>query len=119
MISKKNVIYRFLCIWWVLITMAPRSNRYLVHIITIFFFFFPFGICFSSGCGSFLMFQVPWNADSPPGPRAQVSALAEVRGKCSGGSKLNVPSGRHSEYVEPSRPLETHVRVKRISDGSC
>ena len=26
MISKKIVIYRFLCIWWVLITMAPRNR---------------------------------------------------------------------------------------------
>ena len=26
MISKKSVIYRFLCIWWVLITMAPRNS---------------------------------------------------------------------------------------------
>ena len=31
MISKKSVIYRFLCIWWVLITMAPR-NSLLVHL---------------------------------------------------------------------------------------
>ena len=37
------------------------------------------------------------------------------------------PSGRRSEHVEPSRPLETHVQVefprahvqvKRMSDGS-
>ena len=26
MISKKSVIYRFLCIWWVLIIMAPRNS---------------------------------------------------------------------------------------------
>ena len=26
MISKKSVIYRFLCIWWVMITMAPRNT---------------------------------------------------------------------------------------------
>ena len=25
MISKKSVIYRFLCIWWVLINMPPRN----------------------------------------------------------------------------------------------
>ena len=30
MISKKSVIYRFLCIWWVLINMAPR-NRCMLH----------------------------------------------------------------------------------------
>ena len=27
MISKKSVIYRFLCIWWVLIIMPPRNRR--------------------------------------------------------------------------------------------
>ena len=26
MIGKKSVIYRFLCIWWVLINMAPRNS---------------------------------------------------------------------------------------------
>ena len=55
----------------------------------------------------------------PRGPSAQVWALAEVRGTCSGGSKSHVPSGRHSEDVEPSRPLETHGQVKRMSDCSC
>ena len=28
MISKKSVIYRFLCIWWVLNTMAPCNSRF-------------------------------------------------------------------------------------------
>ena len=50
---------------------------------------------------------------------AQVWALAEVRGTCSGGSKSQVPTGRYSEHVGPSRPLQTHVQVKRMSDGSC
>ena len=31
---------------------------------------------------------------------AQVWALAEVRGTCSGGSKSHVTTGRHSEHVE-------------------
>ena len=31
--------------------------------------------------------------------------------------KVAVPSGRHSGHVEPSRPLQTHVQVKRMSDG--
>ena len=26
MMSKKSLIYRFLCTWWVLITMAPRIS---------------------------------------------------------------------------------------------
>ena len=36
-----------------------------------------------------------------------------------GGSKSHIPTGRHSEHVGPSRPLQTHVQVKRMSDGSC
>ena len=77
--------------------------------------FGPSAFFFSSGCGSFLVLSAPWHAGSPPEPRAQVWALAEVRGTCSGGSKSHVRSGRHSEHVEPSRPL--HVQVKRMSDG--
>ena len=43
----------------------------------------------------------------PPGPRTQVWALAEVRGTSSGGAKWYVCSGRDSEHVEPSRPMQT------------
>ena len=42
---------------------------------------------------------------------ARVWALAEVRGTCSGGSKSQVTTGRHSERVKPSRPMQTHVQV--------
>ena len=35
------------------------------------------------------------------------------------GSKWQVPSGRDSEHVEPSRPLQTHIQVKIVSDVSC
>ena len=66
-------------------------------------FFWPFGIFCSSGRRSFLVLSAPWHAGSPPGPRAQVWALAEVRGTCSGGPKWQVPSGNDSEHVEPSR----------------
>ena len=81
-----------------------------------------------SGRGSFVVLSAPWHAGSPPGPRAQVWTLAEVRGTCSGGSKWQVPSGRDSEHVEPSRPMQTYVRntcdtfytwVKKMSDDSC
>ena len=50
--------------------------------------------------------------------RAHVWALADIRGTGSGGSKSHVPTGRRSEHVGPSRPLQTHVRVKRMSDGT-
>ena len=82
-------------------------------------FLWPVGVCLSPGRGSFLVLSAPWHAGSPPGPRTQVWALAEVRGTCSGGSKSHVRSGRDSEYVEPSRPLQTHVQVERMSDVSC
>ena len=81
-------------------------------------FFWPFGISFSSGRGSFLVLSAPWHAGSPPGPRTQVWALAEVRGTCSGGSKWEIRSGRDSEHVDPSRCMQTHVQVKRMSDVS-
>ena len=78
-------------------------------------FFRPFGIFFSSGRGSFLVLSAPWHAGSPPGPRTQVWALAEVRATCSGGSKSQVRLGRDSEHVEPSRLLQTHVQGKRMT----
>ena len=93
----------------------PKGN--LVHIYKC--VFWTFGFLFSSGRGSFLVLSAPWHAGSPPGPRTQVWALAEVRGTCCGGSKWHGRSGRDSEHVEPSRPLKTHVQVKRMSDGSC
>ena len=82
-------------------------------------FFGPSAFFFSSGRGSFLVLSAPWHVGSPPGPRTQVLALAEVRGTCSGGSKSPARSGRDSEHVEPSRPPQTHVQVKRMSDVSC
>ena len=82
-------------------------------------FFWHFAIFFSSGRGSFFVLSAPWRAGRPPGPRAHVWALAEVRGTCSGGSKWQVPSGRDSKHVEPSRCIQTQEQVKIMSDGSC
>ena len=48
-----------------------------------------------------------------PNTTAQVWTLAEVRGTCSGGSKSHVTTGRHSEHIEPFRPMQTHVQVKK------
>ena len=50
---------------------------------------------------------------------AKKGALAEVRGMCSGGSKSKVTTGRPSEHVEPSRSMQTHVQVNKMSDRSC
>ena len=58
------------------------------------------------------MFSAPWHAGSPPRYRAQVWALAEVRGMCSGGSNWQVPTGSDSEHVEPSRPSKPTYRLK-------
>ena len=48
-----------------------------------------------------------------------VYLVAEVRGTCSGGSKSKVNTGRPSEHVEPSRSIQTHVQVNKMSDRSC
>ena len=73
----------------------------------------------SSGLGSFLVLTAPWHAGSPPGHHGASLALAEVRSTCSGGSKWQVPTGSDSEHVELSRPMQTHVQIKIMSDGSC
>ena len=86
-----------------------------MYYIDINLFFWPSGIVFASGRGSFLVLSAPWHARSPPGPLTQVWALAEVRGTWSGGSKWHVRSGRHSEHVEPSRPMQTHVHIYVIN----
>ena len=60
------------------------------------------------------LFSCSWLRGTPrarPNTTAQVWALAEVRGTCSGSSKLQVTTGRHSEHVELSRPMQTHVHV--------
>ena len=81
--------------------------------------FLPIGIFFSSGRGSNLVLSAPGHAGSPPNTTAQVWAPAEVRVTCSGGSKSQVTTGRHSEHEEPTKHMETHVQVKNMSDGSC
>ena len=42
-------------------------------------------------------------------PAACLSSCSRLRGTCSGGSKWEVPSGRDSEHVEPSRHMQTHA----------
>ena len=54
--------------------------------------------------GLFSCSQLRGTQGARPTTTAQVWALAEVRGKCSGGSKSQVTTGRHSEHVQPSRP---------------
>ena len=75
-------------------------------------------ILFSSGRGSFLVLSAV-AAGSPPGHHGASLAPAEVRGTCSRGSKWQISAGSDSEHVEPSRPMQTYVQVKRMSDGAC
>ena len=63
-------------------SISPKHILLCTHV-----FFWPIGIFFSSDRGSFLVLSALWYAGSPPGPRGQVWALAEVRGTCSGGFK--------------------------------
>ena len=81
--------------------------------------FWHFVIFFFPGRWSFLVLSAPWHAGSPPGHHGASLALPEVRDTCSMGSKWQVPTGRHSNHVEPSRPMQTHVQVKKMPDGSC
>ena len=74
-------------------------------------------LLFCSGRGSSLVLWAPWHAGSPP--EQQVWTLADIRSTCSGGSNSHVPTGSDSEHVGLSRPLQTHVQVQTMSDGSC
>ena len=71
---------------------------------------------FSSGRGSFLVLSNLDHAGSPP---EHHDTLAVVCGTYSGGSQWQETTGRHSEHVELSRPMQTHVQVQKMSDGSC
>ena len=51
------------------------------------------------------------HAGNPPEHHGESVALAKVRSTCSGGSKSQITTGRHSEHVEPSRPMKTHVQI--------
>ena len=92
-------------------TLAYYSITICLHV------FFHIGI--SSGHGSFLVSWLRGTQRARPSTKAQVWALAEVRGTCSGGSKSQETTGGHSKHVEPSRHMQTHVQVKRMFDGSC
>ena len=77
-------------------------------------------MCFSCGwaifslptAGLFSCSRLRGTKGARPNTKAQVRPLAEVRDLCSGGSKSQVTTERHSEHVEPSRPIQTYVQVK-------
>ena len=72
-------------------------------------FFWPIGIFSLPVAGLSSCSRLRGNAGSPPGPRTQAWALAEVGGTCSGGSKWQIPSGSDSEHVKPSRLMQTQA----------
>ena len=80
--------------------------------------FLHIGIFSLPAAGLFSSSRLRGTQGARPKSTAQVWALAEVRGTYSGGSKSQVTTGRHSEHVEPSRPMQIHVQVKKMSDGS-
>ena len=69
-------------------------------------FFGPSAYFFSSGRGSLLVLSAPWHAGSPPGPRAQVWALAEVRGHVLWGFKVASSFG---EGFRARRAIQVHA----------
>ena len=80
--------------------------------------FLHIGIFFSPGRGSFLVLSALGHAGSPP--EHQGASVGPSRGPWHvlWGFKVAVPTGSDSEHVEPSRPMQTHVQVKIMSDGS-
>ena len=77
-------------------------------------FFLHIGIFSLPAAGLFSCSRLQGTQGARPNTTAQVGALAEVRGTWSGGFKSQVPAGRHSEHVEPSRPMQT----QKMSEGS-
>ena len=77
-------------------------------------YFLPIGIfCFLPAADLFSCSRLRGTQGARPNTTAQVWALAEGHGMCCRGSELHVSTGRHSEHVEPSRPMQTHVHVKK------
>ena len=81
--------------------------------------FLHIGIFFSSGRWSFLVLSAPGHAGSPPEHHGTSVGLGRGPWHVLWGSKSQVTTGRLSEHVEPPRPMQTHVQVKKMPDGSC
>ena len=92
---------------------------YLVYIDYINVFFHPSAFFSLTAAGLFPCSQLCGAQGVCPDTTVHVWALAEVRGTYSGGSEWQIPTGSDSEHVEPSRPMQTHVQVRRMSDSPC
>ena len=82
-------------------------------------FFLHMAFFFSSGHGSFLVLSAAGHAGSTPENHGASVGPGRGPWRVRWGFKSQVTTGRHSEHVEPSRPMQTHVQVKKMSDGSC
>ena len=80
-----------------------RNTYILVYILLLVcmnVFFSHIDVFFSSGSGYFSCSRLRGTQGARPNTPAQVWALAEVRGTCSGVSKSQVTTGRHSEIQD-------------------
>ena len=85
-------------------------NQYILLCINL--FFFSTSAFFSlPAAGLFSCSRLRGTQEPRRNTRAQVWALADVRGMCSGGSKSQDLTGRHSEHVGPSRPCKPTYRL--------
>ena len=100
-----------------MLAFIPVPGTYVLLCINV--YFYPSAFFSLPTAGLFSCSRLRGTQGARPNITAQVSALTEIRGTCSGGSKWQVPTGRHSEHVEPSRPMQAHLQVKKMSDGSC
>ena len=88
----------------------PKGNLLLCFCVNV--FFWHIGISSSSGHGSFPVLSAR--------PMAHViSGVLNVVNVVRHYLVWQVPTGSDSEHVEPSRPMQTHAQVKRMSDRSC
>ena len=63
--------------------------------------------------GLFFCYRLWSTQGARPNTTVQAWALVKVRGTCSAGSKSQVRTGRHSEYIQPSRPMQTRIQVNK------
>ena len=69
--------------------------------------------------GLFSCYRLRGTQEARLNTTAQGCALTEVQGMFFGGSNSHVTTGRYSAHVDPSRPMQTHAHVSKLSDGSC
>ena len=65
---------------------------------------------------SILVLSAPRHARREPARTPRRKCGPWPRWHCAGGSKSQVTTARHSEHVEPSRSMQTHVQVKQMSN---